>query len=476
MHLWHEFLKSLEGDLGAANIKRWLFPLCIIKFDACNLYLEAKNSFQILWFEEHVRERAIQSFRNNSGKLIKVHLTLASDAVNHETASEVPLKANIAAPASKTAKQNKFKTANKLASSQKVAFTLNFDAIYPQATFATIAPIEMLDLPYKLLCHTTGYNATAAAEPELSVYNPIYLYGPKGTGKTHLLMAATAELRKKGFQALYVHAETFTEHVVAAIRAGEMSAFRQAYRNIDILLIDDVHLFSGRAATQEELFHTFNTLHVAGQQIILSAACAPSELVHIEPRLVSRFEWGISLPLQPLEEKELAAILNKKMETMQFPLHGTVVDFLLETFHDSKSLVQALEALILRSHMQKKVGIAFSSTQITLSQAKYYLNDLIRAYNENAVTAEKILESIGQAFGIRRDDILGKAKNREYVLPRQLAMYLCRKLLKLPFKKIGSLFNKDHSTVMASVKLIEEGITAGNEQICHPYNSLVRVL
>jgi chromosomal replication initiator protein len=465
MQAWSDFLKLLEIQLGAETVQRWLLPLKILRFDACNIYLEAKDSFHALWFEEHIQKKAATLLVNNSGNPIKVHLTTAQnksihDPIENQDAPGNAVKSSTPAPA---------------------AFSLNFQAIDPYATLEHFAPLPDALLPFKLLCHTSGCNPLTGqfdpnARPELGTFNPIYLYGSKGSGKTHLLMAVTGALRKHGIQALYVQATTFTEHVVAAIRAGQMSAFRQAYRTNDVLIIDDVHTFSGKAATQEELFHTFNTLHVANQQIILSANCSPADLNKIEPRLVSRFEWGIVLPMPHLGQSELRTILSKKMEILHFPLHTAVIEFLLNTFFDSKSLLQALEALILRSHMQRRAGTNISSTQITLSQAKYYLNDLIRTHAEQSLTPEKILDAVGQTFGIKRDDILGKSKNREYVLPRQMAMHLCRMQLKLPFKKIGDLFNKDHSTVMASVKLIQEGLDGNKEEICSAYHTLSRHL
>lgn len=463
MQAWNDFLKMLESQLGAETVQRWLHPLRVVRFDACNLYLEARDSFHALWFEEHIRDKAANLLVNNNGKPIKVHLTTLQDRRPSLPQESQEQPGNVA------------KTAT--AAITPPAFSLNFEAIDPYATLEQYAPLSAALLPFKLLCHTAGCNPTtgqfdAAATPELGTFNPIYLYGGKGTGKTHLLMAVAGALRRHGVQALYVRAATFTEHVIAAIRAGQMSAFRQTYRTNDVLIIDDVHAFSGKSATQEELFHTFNTLHVANQQIILSANCSPADLHNIEPRLVSRFEWGIALPMPALGLDELRIILTKKMEMLRFPLHTTVIEFLLSTFFDSKSLTQALEALILRSHLQKRAGTSLSSTQMTLPQAKYHLNDLIRSHAEESLTPEKVLAAVGQTFGIKRDDIVGKGKNREYVLPRQLAMHLCRMQLKLPFKKIGELFHKDHSTVMASVKLIQQGLDENREEICSAYHAL----
>ena len=169
----------------------------------------------------------------------------------------------------------------------------------------TSSPGENNTIVYRLFCELTGYNPIAEKYEQpvvaLGAFNPIYLWGGSGSGKTHLLMALTHAFKQRGLNALYARAETFTEHVVAAIRSSEMQSFRKAYRHVDVLLIDDVHVFARKDATQEEFFHTFNTLHTSGRQIILTSKCAPSLLQEIEPRLISRFEWGINVHFEKLK-------------------------------------------------------------------------------------------------------------------------------------------------------------------------------
>ena len=347
-------------------------------------------------------------------------------------------------------------------------FVLSFDDINPYSTFEYFVSDEKNELAVKLF---NGLVSSKEGSPaaELGTFNPNYLHGPAGTGKTHLLMALAAALRSAGKKVIYVRADTFTEHVVTAIRAGEMSVFRQAYRNIDVLLIDDVHIFSRKGATQEELFHTFNTLHLAGKQILLGANCSPSELQFIEPRLVSRFEWGIVLPLEPLDKQGLSKMLHKKMEALNFPLHAKVVEFLIETFtSNSKALSKAFEALILRSHLRQ------SSQSLSIPVVKQLLSDLIQEAGQIVLTSEKIIQKTVECFGICAEDILGKSQSRDCVLPRQIAMYLCRHQLKMPFMKIGDLFSKDHSTVMSSVKLIQKGIDQNETFIAEPYQTILK--
>jgi chromosomal replication initiator protein len=445
MLAWQKFLETQETELGVDTVNQWLRSLKILRFDACNLFLEAKDTFQALWFEEHIRQKTQTKLLNNNNKRIKVHLSIAN-----------------APPKTRT----KFKTATTSATNPK--FILSFDEINPFCTFDYFISGVENDLPYKLFLGLGG-GAEGIPPTELGVFNPIYLHGSTGTGKTHLLMAIANVLREKGKKVIYVRADTFTEHVVRAIRAGEMSIFRQAYRNIDVLLIDDVHVFSKKGATQEEFFHTFNTLHLTGKQIILSANCAPSELQFIEPRLVSRFEWGIVLPLNVLDREGMIKVLYKKMEALHFPLHGKVADYLVETFsRNPKNLSKAFEALVLRSHLRQ------SSQSLSLPIVKQMLEDLIREELQAVITPEKIIQKTVECFGIRSEDILGKSQSREAVLPRQIAMYFCRHHLKMPFMKIGDLFSKDHSTVMSSVRVIQKGIDKNDVQVAEPYQTILK--
>lgn len=420
MKSWEDFLLRLEGELGADTVRKWLRTLQVVRFDACNLYLEAKDSFQALWFEEHIRQKVISGFYNNNHKKIRVHLSIASKNAS------LPKKKASSQPATPP------------------AFQLSFDPLDPYCTFEHFVREEENAVPLKIL------------EEETTQFNPLFICGPGGSGKTHLLMATTAMLREKGLKVIYARAETFTEHVVSAIRSSEMQNFRAAYRNVDVLILDNVQTLSKKSATQEELFHTFNTLHMSGKQLILAANCFPKDFVEIEPRLVSRFEWGIVLPIESVHDRQ--KLLEKKAAALHYPLSQKLADFLIESFPSSpKALIRALEALILRSHVNKSEMHALYRP-MTVQLAKHYLADLLLTESQAALTPQKIIQHCSEHYGIRPDDILGKAQTRECTEPRQVAMYLCRKELKLPFTKIGAIFGRDHSTVMSSVKQMEKSI------------------
>jgi len=451
MQAWDTFLKLLENDIGTNAIDQWLRPLKIIHFDAGNLYLEAKDSFQISWFEEHIRKKANALLCNNNHRKIKVYLSIAGEAAKKKI-SKKPKTDILTIP----------------------QLSIAFDALNPLCNFDNFIGSSLHPLPHKLMHQITGY--ANDHKTDLATFNPIYLWGPTGTGKTHLLVATAHELGKKGLSVAYVNAETFTEHVVRAIRASEMSLFRQSYRKADILIIEDVHLLAKRGATQEELFHTFNTLHLAGKQIMLSANCSPSELAFIEPRLISRFEWGIVLPMAPLLHDEIRQVLHAKAKALNYPLNQKVMEFLLETFTSgTKALCRAFEALVLRTHLNKS-NIKFSPTQLTVPYVQQQLTDLISEEVASALDPNKIILNVSEYFGIRPDDILGKAQSRDRALPRQIAMYFCRSQLEMPYAKIGDLFQRDHSTVMSSVKLIQKNLNSNEQSVSEPFHAILKKL
>jgi len=438
MKAWEEFLAYQEEELGTETVTKWLRPLKVIRFDAGNLYLEAKDSFQAMWFDEHIRPKVVEQLVNNNGRKIKVHLSIGSKG----------FKPPARTPKGKSTPQ---------ASSTARTYKLHIDAQDPLCTFANFVIQKPVEVPVQILI-----DATESSSP---AYNPLYLYGPPGCGKSHLLMAATHALCEKGLKALYVRAETFTENLIGAIRSGEMNHFREAYRLIDCLLIDDVHIFSRKGATQEELFHTFNTLHLAGKQLVLSANCHPQELLHVEPRLVSRFEWGIVLPLETIAMEARGPLLVKKAAAMNYPLHTKVQQFLVETFTSSpKSLMKALEALILRSHLNQDNG-RLGYIPMTVPLAKHYLADLIGEEEQAAITPQKVVQAMAEHYGIPIEDIMGKAQTRDCAVPRQIAMWICRNSLKMPFTKIGQLFERDHSTVMTSVKNVQKEMDKADSEI-----------
>ena len=426
MKVWLDFLSELELELGKKTVEKWLKVLTVQKFDACNLYLEAKNTFQILWFEEHVRARAL-NLKNANGKKIKIHLLQEVDSTpsvkNSSKKSKIPFKP---------------------------IFKLIFDEHDPQLDLNNFIFSSENEIVQAVCREVTN-------SPKTAKFNPIYFYGPPGAGKTHLLKAISQKLKKNSVNALYARAETFTDHVVYGIRAGEMHAFRDIYRNIDVLLIDDIDIFSRKVATQEEFFHTFNTLHLLQKQIILSSKLPPRDLQQIEQRLISRFEWGIVLKVHPLDTASLEKLIKIKASNLKVDLSPVAIHFLINHFKSSpKAIVKALEALVLRLHLKDGKKL----TNILPNDLKYHLQDLLKEEKSFEITPNRVIEEVAAQFQVTEQEITGKSQYRNLVLPRQVAMYICRHKLKLPFIKIGEIFARDHSTVISSIKKIDQIVSS----------------
>lgn len=287
-------------------------------------------------------------------------------------------------------------------------------------------------------------------------------------------MALAAQLRMNGKKAIYVTGEQFTEHVVKAIRAGEMQVFRKLYRNTDALIVDDISILARKNATQEEFFHTFNSLHIEGKLLVISAPCAPTELEHIEPRLTSRFDWGVVVPLLPIGVDKQEQVIEQKLTQLKLTVAKEVIPFLLKTFQKNlPSLLKGIEALALRSHLQQQ---GKQTRPLTLEEVRLFLKDLIAEEEKQQLTPAKIIRLVAEYYGIRVEDILSKSQSRDCAVPRQLAMHLCRNELQLPFMKIGDLFSRDHSTVMASVKQVQLGLDQRDPQVTAPMHDIMQML
>lgn len=428
MRAWDQYLKALEKELGTETVNKWIRSLRIVNFDAANLQLEAADTFQAQWFNEYVLPKAQKDFTNENNRRVKIHL---------QVANKKPL--------------TKSKEEAKASSPFQIFITDPLDAEY---TFENLVSLPQNKIVYKLLSDFKSYDVS-----ETPNYNPIYIFGSEGIGKTHLLQATCHLLQAGGARVTYVKLPTFTQNMVVAIKSGQMADFRKFYRKSDVLIIDDIHHLANKSTTQEELFHTFNALHIEEKQIILSSHLSPGELKNIEPRLISRFEWGIVMPLKGPSPSQLKKILNKKCEEVKFSLSSLAKDFLIQKFSKSpKVLSRALSALILRAHLKLPQGNTIAAGELSPESIENLLSDLIKQEVKSAITVDHIIALIAQYFGVQIEDILGKSQSREYVLPRQISMFFCREHLKLPFMKIGRIFSRDHSTVMSSVKQVQKKI------------------
>ena len=293
----------------------------------------------------------------------------------------------------------------------------------------------------------------AVAEAPARMYNPLFIYGGVGLGKTHLMHAIghAIHLREPGKRVAYVSSERFTNDLIASIQEGRMADFRRRYREIDLLLIDDVHFLGEKERTQEEFFHTFNALHDAHSQIVMTSDRPPKEINGLEERLVSRFEWGLVTDIKPPDLETRVAILRKKADEDQIVLADEVVEFIAR---NCRSNVRELEGAVIKL-------LAYSSLtrrEITIDLAREALGGVLSGA-ASELTPIAIRERVASGWGVTVDSLTSKKRTKELTVPRQVAMYLIRELLDVPLVEIGKLFGgRDHSTVIHSIQKVEEDL------------------
>lgn len=304
--------------------------------------------------------------------------------------------------------------------------------------------------------------ALAVAESPGEVYNPLYIYGGAGLGKTHLMHSVGHFILEKNpnMKVLYVTSENFTNEVINCIRSGDalkMNNMREKYRTVDILMIDDIQFIIGKESTQEEFFHTFNTLHSAGKQIILSSDKPPKDMETLEERFRSRFEWGLIADIQPPDYETRMAILRKNAETYHKEIDDEVLKYIAENI---KSNIRELEGAL------NKI-IAFSklnNVDISLDHAEEALKDVIYPDKPRDITPSLIIEVVAEHFGVNPEDITSKKRNSEFVQPRQVVMYLCRDLTATSLQSIAKILGKkDHTTVIHGTNKITEEMENNEE-------------
>ena len=307
--------------------------------------------------------------------------------------------------------------------------------------------------------------ALAVAESPGEAYNPLYLYGGAGLGKTHLMHSIGHFILEENpsMKILYVNSEEFTNEVINSIRSGnaaEMTNLREKYRTVDVLLLDDVQFIIGKESTQEEFFHTFNALHTAGKQIILSSDKPPKEMATLEERFRSRFEWGLIADIKAPDYETRMAILKKNAEVYNNEIDEEILKYIATNV---KSNIRELEGAL------KKVIASYrlnTGSELNLELAEDALKDIIYPDAKREVTPNLIIDIVCEHYNVSPDDIISKKRNSEFVQPRQVIMYLCRDLIGTPLQTIGKVLGKkDHTTVMHGVEKIKNELDNGNDEL-----------
>lgn len=312
----------------------------------------------------------------------------------------------------------------------------------------------------------------AVAENPGQVYNPLYLYGGPGLGKTHLMHSIGHFIlgNNPEMKVLYVTSEEFTNEVIESIRSGNaasMTKLREKYRNVDVLMVDDIQFIIGKESTQEEFFHTFNALHSINKQIILSSDRPPKEIETLEERFRSRFEWGLIADIQTPDYETRTAILRKNAENCEMNIDEDIIKYIAINI---KSNIRELEGAFNKIIAAAKLN----KVELTLPVAEEALKDVIYPDKPKEITPELIISIVADQFNVKPEDITSKRRNSEFVLPRQVVMYLCRNLTNISLKHIAAILNKgDHTTIIHGIKKIEDEMKS-NEELKNKVDIIVK--
>ena len=418
--VWPTLRRQLRADLPPEEFRTWFHPLRVASEDAERLVLEAPNSRFVAALEEGFRPIVDWAIADLKGPTFQV-LFKSSESIK-ETARPVP------APPKKPAADD----------TAAAGSSLN-----PQYRFDSF----VIGNSNRFACAASQ----AVAEKPGLAYNPLFLYGGVGLGKTHLLHAIGNRLRRTlpGTRVVYLAAEDFVNDLITSIRFERMPAFRERYRTIDVLLVDDIQFLAKKERSQEEFFHTFNVLYTRQKQIIVTSDAQPRDLADMEERLRSRFGSGLLADIQPPDLETKVAILQRKARQLQgLDLDTDVALFIARQVHSN---VRELEGLLNRV----TAFASLSGARLDLDFAKEALRDVLPE-QDRPVSPAQIVKLVAHHYGLKVREIKSKSNSRQITYPRQIAMYLCKRLTQMSYPEIGRLFNgKHHSTVMYSVEQIE---------------------
>jgi len=426
LEAWQKAQNPIKTTLGETSYGTWFSHLSASEATPGILTILAPDEYFKDWIDEKYRTIIERCLRTEAGQEIKIEFAVDNALINVNTKEKLNSIEKALAPTQKPSDLNP-------------RFLFENFVVGASNRFAFAA-------------------AQAVAENPAKAYNPFFIYGPVGLGKTHLLQAITqeAKIKNPALKICYLSSEQFTNELINSIRHRSAENFRQKYRHVDILLIDDIHFIAGKESTQEEFFHTFNTLHDHRKQIIICSDRPPKEIANLEERLVSRFAWGLITDIQPPDYETRVAILRKKLELESVVVPDDVVLFIAQ---EIKTNIRELEGALIRV-------VAYSLLEdklITLSVAKQVLKDMVKE-TIKTISVDMVQKEVVVYFNITMPDLKTKKRNKNVVLPRQIAMYLSRKLTTHSLPEIGAAFGgKDHTTVLHAYKKIEKAVMIDQE-------------
>jgi len=424
---WKKSVDIIKEKVTKQNFDTWISPVRISALEASGVELSVPNRFFRDWLTEHFMDVIKDSVSSVSGVPMSIRFVIDKTPVQGRP------------PVSETVQSDRPKNSEPADLANRVHPSLNMNYNFERFVVG----------PSNQFAHAA---AVAVAEAPAKNYNPLFIYGGVGLGKTHLLNAIGLHTFKidPSANVLYVSAEEFMNEMINSIRYDKMQKFREKYRNIDSLLIDDIQFIAGKERTQEEFFHTFNTLHDSGKQIVVTSDKFPKDIPNLEGRLRSRFEWGLIADIQPPEIETKVAIVDKKAQENNISLPKNVAYYIASK---AESNIRELEGFIIR------IGAYASLTgrEIDMDLVKEVLKKFFKQGEKPEVTVEEIMKTVAAKFNIRIADLKSQKKNKNLVIPRQIAMYLARRLTSNSYPDIGAkIGGKDHSTVIYANNKIKD--------------------
>jgi chromosomal replication initiator protein len=439
--LWEQCLDNLRAEIAAPKFNTWIRPLqAEIKPD--HLVLLAPNQFVVSYINDNFLDKIVTALQTLSGNAAPPRVTIRIG-----TRIEGPLPAE---------------TSQKYTAPPSKNTTFSHSHLNRTFTFANFVEGKSNQLARAA--------AMQVAENPGQAYNPLFIYGGVGLGKTHLMHAIGHSIleRNPDAKVLYLHSERFVADMVKALQRNAMNEFKRYYRGLNALLIDDIQFFAGKDRSQEEFFHTFNSLFDSQQQIVLTCDRYPKEIDGLEERLKSRFGWGLTTAVEPPELETRVAILMTKAEEVKAALPEEVAFFIAKHIQSNvRELEGALKRVLANAH--------FTGQTVTIDFAREALKDLL-TLQAKLITPENIQRTIAEYYKIKLSDLLSKRRNRSLARPRQMAMALAKELTNYSLPEIGEAFGgRDHTTVLHACRKIKE-LMVSNLDIQEDYKNLLRIL
>lgn len=425
--IWPAVLGNLELSLSKANFTTWFKNTAVLDQTNDKIIIGVPNAFTKEWLHNKYHHDILKAVRaiNPEIKIIEYQITSAFTA-------KVPLKTPLEATPATAAAPSPYQ--------KSYAINSGLNPKYGFGSFIVGSNNELAAAAAQAITKNPG-----------KAYNPLFIYGGVGLGKTHLMQAVGNALLKTGEakRILYVTTEKFTNEFIQAVRDNKSENFKNLYRSMDVLLIDDIQFLAGKEQTQEEFFHTFNALHQNNKQIVLSSDRLPKEIPSIEERLVSRFEWGMIADVQPPDFETRVAILKSKAHERGYTVESNVLEYIAQVVETN---IRELEGSLNRL----MVFCQLNNTQPTLERVKDVLSNIIFPPKKRLVSPKNIMAVVADFYNVSMDDLIKQSRKKEYVTPRQISMYIIRKELETSLPMIGEIFGgRDHTTVIHAIDKIQ---------------------